>query len=398
MNGRMIRTNGSNGRENLTRLAVTAAILTLTACGGGGGGGSTDPDSEAKLDLSNLQEVPLEIGAASDGEVVAAADVAETEAGSPITVGILSNDSIPAGAQFQLVGQPANGSATLLENGEVEYIADADFEGTDTVDYVLVAADGTQSKGTLYIAVACADCLIEKSTPVADLTPDPSGNPYCVGEDADPDGDGYGWENHRSCVIPPIGAALPGLAAKSDSVTLLAGTTTAVSALRNDTFADRSSTQFAIDVQPGEGVIEAESAGVVVYRAPENFTGTDSLVYSLTDNDGNTSVANIDFTVQCPDCTSYAGLRLSWPSNPASENVEGYKVFFGPDENVHTSTVLTEFQASDFTGSAPNAVYDLANDLNISGNEGGCFRVTAVRGSEESEPSEAICFNLGDNA
>jgi len=62
---------------------------------------------------------------------------------------------------------------------------------------------------------------------------------------------------------------------------------------------------------------------------------------------------------------------------------------------VFTSTQLSEIKATDFNGSAPNAVYDLANDLNLSGSEGGCFRVTAVRGAEESEPSDPICFDLG---
>jgi len=89
------------------------------------------------------------------------------------------------------------------------------------------------------------------------------------------------------------------------------------------------------------------------------------------------------------------GLRLSWPANPASENVDSYRVFFGSDENLHTSTPMSEVDAGDFTGSAPNIVYDLSNDLGISGTEGGCFRVTAVRGSEESEASDPICFKLG---
>ena len=386
MDFRKIRTNGSNGCENLTKLAVSAALLTLTACGGSGSG-----EDEASPDLSNLQELP--IGAATDGDINAATDVAETAAGQSVTVGILNNDNAPAGSQFQLIGQPANGTAQLLDSGELQYTADSDFEGTDSVDYVLVAADGTQSEGTLYIAVVCADCLIEPQTPVA--TADSDGNPYCTSEAEDPDGDGWGWENNKSCAPPPIGAAVPALAANADSVSLSAGSTTAVSAMRNDAIADRSSVTFAIDVQPSKGVIEAADAGVVVYTAPDDYEGTDSLVYSLTDADGNTSVANIDFNIDCPLCTVFEGLRLSWPANPASENVESYRVFFGPDENTHTSTMLTEVDASDFTGSAPNAVYDLANDLNLEGDEGGCFRVTAVRGSEESEPSNPICFTLG---
>lgn len=394
MNGRMIRTYGSNGRENLTRLAVSAAILTLTACGGGGSSSVDDAD----LDLTNLQEVPPSIGAATDGNINAATDVAEISAGETIVVGILNNDSFPTGTKFQLIGQPANGVARLLQSGELEYVADTDFVGTDSVDYALVAADGTISRGTLYIAVACADCDVAPPAPAAALAAkDQFGNTYCVEKDSDEDGDGYGWENGNSCVVPPVTSGTVGaLTAKSDTVTLDAGSTTAVSALSNDIIADRASVQFAIDVQPGNGVVEAADTGVVVYTAPLDFEGTDSLVYSLTDKSGNTSVANIDFNVECAWCNTMKGLRLSWPANPANENVESYKVFFGPDENVHTSTELAEIKASDFTGSsAPTAVYDLANDLNISGNEGGCFRIKAVRGAEESDPSDPICFKLG---
>jgi len=393
MNGRMIRTYGSNRCENLTRLAVSAALLTLTACGGGGS--SVDTAS----DLSNLQDIPPSIGAATDGSISAATDVAEIAAGQAITVGILNNDTIPPGSRFQLIGQPANGTARLLETGELEYVANADFEGTDSVEYALVAADGTLSRGMLYVAVACADCEVAPPAPAAALAAtDEFGNSYCIGgnSEVDPDGDGYGWENEASCVIRPEGAvALNTLAANSDSVTLEAGTTTAVSALRNDSIADRASVNFAIDVQPTNGVIQAADAGVVVYTAPDNYEGTDSLVYSLTDTNGNKSMANIDFNIACATCSTKEGLRLSWPANPVNENIESYRVFFGPDENVFTSNQLSEIRVGDFGGSAPNAIYHLENDLNVSGNEGGCFRVTAVRGSEESEPSDPICFNLG---
>jgi len=402
MNGRMIRTYGSNRCENLTRLAVSAALLTLTACGGGGSSDDTSLDgtslsSGSALDLSNLQDVPTSIVAATDGSLNAATDVAEIAAGQAVTVGILNNDGVPEGSKFQLIGQPANGSARLLNTGELRYVADIDFEGTESIEYVLVAEDNTISRGMLYIAVACAECEIAPPVAAAALAAaDELGRPYCASDETDTDNDGFGWENKESCVVRPAGSvAKSSLTANSDHVTMDAGTTEAISALRNDLIVDRSSVEFAIDVEPSNGVIEAAEAGIVVYTAPANFAGTDSLVYSLTDDDGNTSVANIDFNITCDDCSTWKGLRLSWPANPVNENVQSYRVFFGPDENVHTSTQLSEVRASDFTGSAPHAVYDLANDLNISGSEGGCFRVSAVRGSEESEPSDPICFDLG---
>jgi len=374
MKSLMTRTNGSTGRENLCRLAVSAALLALTACGGG-----SNQDDGLELDLSNLQDVP-EIGAASDvadADIMAAIDTTQIASGDTVIVKILQNDDVSVGSKLQLISAP-----------------DADFEGTDSVEYILVAADGTQSRGMLYLAVVCADCIAE--TPATVLTgSDEFGNPYCTGPDPDRNGDGWGWENNTSCVMPKLGAALPGLTAKADSLKLNAGETAAIPATLNDVIADRSDFELSIDSEPTVGEIKATSGGVIVYTAPNNYTGQDSLMYSLSDSAGNTSMASIDFDIECPDCTIMKGLRLSWPSNPSGEGVESYKVFFGPDENLHTSSMLSQVTTDDFSGSAPNVVFDIANDLQVTTHEGGCFRVTAVRGSEESEPSDPICFGQG---
>ncbi len=382
MNGRKNRTPGSIGGENLTRLAVSAALLTLAACGGGGG---SDTDS---LGLSNLQGVP-EVAAAKSGDstgVDAQADVAAATAGTQIVVSILQNDSFAADAQMQLIGQPENGTAVLLANGNVEYTANADFEGTDIVEYVLVDADGNESTGKLYIAVVCETCSIGTGNT------DSSGMAYCQGSNPDPDGDGYGWEDNASCAVPQIGAALDALAARSDSIDIAAGDVKTVTPLRNDSIADRANVEFSIDVEPTSGNILAAEAGVIVYEAPKDFKGVDSMVYSITDKDGATSVANIDFNVTCASCSDYKGLRLTWPANPDDEDVDGYRVMFGSDENPLTSTVVSDILVANLNGEAPHVVFDLDADLNVVGGEGGCFMIQAYRGAEESEISEAACF------
>ena len=381
MNDQKNRTPGSIGGENLVRLAASAALLSLAACGGG-----SDWD-ESSQDLDNLQQIP-DVGAALSGEIAANTDVAETRAGSSIIVSVLQNDSLTSDAQFQLVGQPANGSAKILSSGAVEYTANADFEGTDVVEYVIVAANGDRSYGKLYVAVVCAECNVPDYANV-----DTNGFPYCLAENPDPDGDGYGWENNESCVAPEPGAALHPLSAKADMVEINAGDIKTVTPLRNDSIADRATTTFSIDTAPSAGRIEAAEAGVIVYAAPENYAGSDSLVYRITNKDGDTSVASVEFNISCDSCIDYKGVRLTWDSNPQAEEVEGYKVLFGSDENPLTSTEISDVKVAD--GDSPNVVFDLAADLNLGSNEGGCFMIQAYRGSEISEASDAACFNKG---
>jgi hypothetical protein len=380
MNDQKNRTPGSIGGENLVRLAVSAALLTLTACGGG----SDWDENTQELNTQNA----LEIGAAQSGELDANVDVAQTRAGSPVIVSVLQNDSLAADSQFALVGQPANGSATLLADGSVEYTADADFEGTDIIEYVILDADGTREYGKFYVAVVCADCHVPNYANV-----DTNGFPYCLASNPDPDGDGYGWENNQSCVVPQLGAALGPLTAKADSVDIKAGETQTVTPLLNDTIADRANVKFSIDTGPTAGKIEAVDSGVLVYAAPQDYSGTDSLVYSITDNNGDTSVANINFNITCDSCVDYKAVKVTWAANPSSEQVEGYKVLFGSDENPLTSTEVSNVTVA--SGDTPTLTLDLAADLNLDSNEGGCFMIQAYRGAEVSEASEAACFTRG---
>ena len=145
-----IRKKGFKGCEKVSAVVVAVALLALTACEGG--------SDNATLNLENLQEIEPSFGAATDTDINAAIDTADVLAGNIANIGILSNDIIPEGAKIQLEGQPKNGTAILLNNGEIQYEANRDYEGTDSVSYMLVAADGTRSTSTLYISVACPNC------------------------------------------------------------------------------------------------------------------------------------------------------------------------------------------------------------------------------------------------
>jgi hypothetical protein len=60
---------------------------------------------------------------------------------------------------------------------------------------------------TLPTALGTFAALAVALAPAAGAETAPNGYPYCVnGTAGDPDGDGWGWENNRSCVVHGSGA------------------------------------------------------------------------------------------------------------------------------------------------------------------------------------------------
>ncbi len=349
MHGNTNRKPGHSRRFSRLGLTTTATatVLLLAGCGGGGG------DSE--LPITSQIAVPPEFAAAQAGELSASTDIKEIVAGQATTISLLSNDTFAdQETELQLLGSPEFGTVELLDNGEISYTANEDFEGTDKITYRLVDSLGDSSTSTVFLSVACAGCSL--------------------------DGEGdQSW-----------------LQANADSVDVNAGQHAAIAPMRNDQIPDRDTVSFRLDADPVEGMIEARAGGVVVYKAPDNFDGSDTIVYSIRDAIGNQSMASIQINVACPLC-GVAGVELSWPANAAEENIAGYRIYFGPDENEHTSTMLREIRVTSrgFDADTPSLTFNPVTDLNLGGRDSGCFRISAIRGGEESAQSSATCFTLG---
>ena len=84
-------------------------------------------------------------------------DVASTDEGSPVTVGVLDNDSDPAGANdpftVTAVTQGANGSVVINGDGTLTYSPNAGFSGTDSFTYTESDGDGGVSTATVAVTV-----------------------------------------------------------------------------------------------------------------------------------------------------------------------------------------------------------------------------------------------------
>ena len=69
------------------------------------------------------------------------------------TINVLSNDTFGAGAYISAVTQGSHGSVTYLENGNITYIPDNDFNGDDSFSYTVTTAAGNDETATANVTV-----------------------------------------------------------------------------------------------------------------------------------------------------------------------------------------------------------------------------------------------------
>ncbi len=76
-------------------------------------------------------------------------DAVTTVKNTPININVLSNDVDTDGtlnpATVQIIAAPANGTATVLANGTIQFVPGTDFFGTTTLTYVVSDNSGTGS-------------------------------------------------------------------------------------------------------------------------------------------------------------------------------------------------------------------------------------------------------------
>ncbi|OQX12316.1 MAG: hypothetical protein BWK80_43840 [Desulfobacteraceae bacterium IS3] len=174
-------------------------------------------------------------------------NVDKTEAGKPISIDILSDDSDPNGDALSLthISQPANGTVTENEDGTLTYIPNPGFSGTDTFTYTV--------------------CDITNRCDVATVT--------------------VFVEN-----APPV--------AEDDSVNTLPGEPVSIPVLVNDS--DPNGDTIVIEeivTQPKNGTVSFTENGEVIYTPKPGFSGTDTFEYQISDGKGGTDIAVVTVIV-----------------------------------------------------------------------------------------------------
>ena len=239
-------------------------------------------------DESNIATVTLNISAVNDLPVAKVDTVFTDEDVSFLISDVTTNDTDPDGDVLTVASftQPSNGTIEARSGNRFRYTPRADYNGIDQFSYTVTDGNGGSSTANINVQV-------------------------------------YSVNDSPSAV--------------SDSATVSQGGNTKISVLDNDSGLGDTPLTIDISTQPTNGTASIDPSGMLTYAPNSGFFGTESVSYSISDKDGDTSIATASFTVNCTlsDCTK--PMNLSWTASE-SNDVTGYKVYVGNSAGTYTET------------------------------------------------------------
>ena len=283
----------------------------------------------------------VEVTVGGNLPVVPADDTATITEGTTATLNVLANDSDLDGDALVLVGttQPTSGSVSVFANQVIYTPSDPTFTGVETFIYTVTDAQGSTDTATVTVTVeanqppdavdddltvffnstSTVDVLANDSDPnpadnltitgvsgATNGTVTLSGNdvlytptdPTFIGTDSFTytitDGNGAIDSATVSLTVsdnqPPV--------ANDDSTTIEPGAIGTIAVIANDT--DPNGDALIIDGlgTATNGALAISGTNIIYTPTNPTFTGTDSFIYTISDNRGGSDSATVSITVQ----------------------------------------------------------------------------------------------------
>ncbi|WP_157751958.1 beta strand repeat-containing protein [Actinoplanes derwentensis] len=199
-------------------------------------------------DLGATDEATVTITISGDPDVNP--DTVSTPSGTALDIDVTANDTDPDGDPLTLVSvtDPAHGTAVLAAGNKVRYTPTPGYYGTDTFTYTVRDTAGTTKTATVTVNVGNA---------------------------------------------PPVAAA--------DTAAVQTGTPVDIDVLANDTDPNTDQTLEISGVgTPENGTAEIVD-GKIRYTPADDFTGTDTFSYEVSDGEGGTAEGTVTVTVTSDD-------------------------------------------------------------------------------------------------
>ena len=270
---------------------------------------------------------------------VAAHDAASTTENMAVTIPVLANDTDADGDALTVASVTQATNGTVLTNGtDVTYTPQAHFHGADTFSYTvsddhggtatgtvsitvspvnnipvahngtLTTTEDTMASGTLSASSSAGDALTyhlvsHGSKGTVTLTNATTGaytytpNPNVSGSDTFSFRVSDGAMNSNTAMVTVTIAPVNDTpVAGNDTATTTEDTAVTISVLANDTDADGDTLTVASITQATNGTAVANGTGVT-YTPKDNFHGSDTFSYTVSDGHGGTATGTVTLTV-----------------------------------------------------------------------------------------------------
>jgi hypothetical protein len=350
-----------------TSVDTTTGAITYTPAAGFAG---TDSFTYTVQDNNGVTQGPGSVSVVVN-RPKANDDFTDTDAGNPVTISVLANDTDPDGnehlvpSSVAIAAAPSHGSASVNSTtGDVTYTPAAGFSGTDTFQYTVTDDAGAVSN------VATVTIVVNRLTANDDFGTTDAGHPITLdvlANDTDPDGPGKlvpssvavasAPANGSVSINPSTGAItytstqgfsgtdtftytvtdVNGAVSNAATVTIVvnrptanpdaagtdAGVPVVINVMANDSdpdgnqFLDPHSIALVASPSHGSATVDA-STGNVTYTPAVGFTGTDTFSYTIADTNGAVSnPATVTVTVVGDGIVR---LPIQPPSTPVSSD------------------------------------------------------------------------------
>jgi len=295
---------------------------------------------------------------------VLAADEFSTPEDTAQVFDVLANDSDGDGDVLSVVSvtAPANGTAELLDSGQIRYTPNAGFNGQDNFNYTV--SDGEiESTAPVTVVVTSVNDPLVAIDDTASTTEDNAVVIDVLANDTDPDGDslsvtavsaarsgqavvnangtltytpaaGFSGQDSFSYTVTDgtasatanvsvsVGSVNDTPVAVDDAASTSEGAAVRVAVLDNDSDSDGDRLTVAVSSAPANGTAVAQGASIL-YTPEVGFSGTDQFIYTATDPDGESATATVTINVssvnQAPIATN--DVRITEEGDPVSITV-----------------------------------------------------------------------------
>ncbi len=203
--------------------------------------------------------VPVTVTAVNDAPVAVADTTVTTNEDTPsAAINVLGNDSDADGDTLTVTTATAtNGTVAINADGTLVYTPNANYNGVDTITYTISDGNGGTATATVPVTVTAVNDAPVATAGTASGTEDALAGIAVVLAGTDVDG-----------TIASV--SVPSLPLATEGILYLADGTTAINA--------------------GQVLTATEAAGLI-FKPALNFNGAVTIPFTVTDNDGATSVA-----------------------------------------------------------------------------------------------------------